>query len=208
MALERLFRVVIDADGIFGELFTPHKSNSTFKIEAIHLELDAIAVGIEVIERKSHPVMDGPIGSDALLTQADVNPQQVADARVGVREMVDAAFGYSRAVDRPRAKDCEIDEAEPVILVVISQECYDWVAMDRGCLEQTLILRHHLIKPARHEQDVRELDRLGHGPLLQGNMKSLPLGPGYLKESGLDDFEGECPLRVADSTDRHQLGPA
>jgi hypothetical protein len=50
VAADQLFRIEDDADRIGGEL--------------VHLQLDAVRVGILVVERNGRPVVDGPVGFD------------------------------------------------------------------------------------------------------------------------------------------------
>ena len=74
--LEQLFRVKLDADGVFFVTVRPHVLVCVFRVvKIIDLGLDLIAVRVEIIHARRRPVVDAPLWQDGVRLPLRVGQQ-------------------------------------------------------------------------------------------------------------------------------------
>src|ERR1700687_6019944 len=127
-------RVEFDADRVVVELSAAQPVQQVLVGgEVVHLQFDAVAVGVFVVQGGGRAVVDAPHRIDTRVGQTTVGVDQVLEAIVAERDVVDAE---ELAVDLPHGRgDPEQsghpDQCDAVMLLVVSQE------------GDPLVLEHH-----------------------------------------------------------------
>src|SRR5207248_6755398 len=111
----QLLRIVGYADRVVGERLAVEIGLAFLGGgEIVDLQLDPIVVGVAVVHRGRHAVIDRPMRQDAVLLEPAVGRQQFAEVTVGIGDMIGAgALGIARRQSR------DVDQREAVVLVVI-----------------------------------------------------------------------------------------
>jgi len=138
--------------------------------KGIDLQLHLIAVGIGVVHRHRHAVMDAPIGQDALVLELDVVLDQVVDAAVGVGDVVDADRAPRTVMAGVRRHYSQVDQRHAVMLVVVGEKRQYRILVLDLAVEHRLIPSDHLVELTGAIDDMDETGRTdaGHGRSLRG----------------------------------------
>jgi hypothetical protein len=123
VAAAQLFRVVGHPDRVLGESAALEIAVELGRCrEIVDLQLDTVVVGVAVVHRCRNTMVDRPMRQDAGRLQPAIGRQELAEAAVGVGDMVGS--------DRVRVAHREagdVDQRQPVMLVVIRQKAEQFV---------------------------------------------------------------------------------
>ena len=91
IAARQFVGIEVHADRVFLELRAAHEVVHRLRVVVVvDLEFDFAAVGVAVVHRGSNAVIDGDDGRDAGGLEAFVGDDQIAQAAVGVSEMIES----------------------------------------------------------------------------------------------------------------------
>src|SRR5215813_13209724 len=108
---QHVFRIEQDADRVLREVRAAHPVVQLLDVrEVVDLELDPVSVGVLVVHRRRWPVVDAPVGEDALAFEAQVRLEQVAEIRMREGDVI-GSRGTGGAVLEPR----EVRDRDPVM---------------------------------------------------------------------------------------------
>src|SRR5690242_4126314 len=118
-ALDQLFRVIDDADRVLVGGRAPSHVGLAFggRREIVDQELDLVIVGILVVQRRRHAVIDTAMRANAQLLQPLISVDQLVEAAKGEGDMIETRRVRLSLRQRPG-----IEEGDAVMLVVITDE--------------------------------------------------------------------------------------
>ena len=100
--------------------------------------------------------MDAPIGHDAFFLELSVVLQQVLDRAVGVGDVIDADYAAPFVFARIRLHGSQVDDGDPMMFVVVGEECEHRILVLHLAVEHGLIPGDHPVELARAVDHVDE----------------------------------------------------
>jgi hypothetical protein len=174
----------------------------------VDLELHLVAVRIGVVHRHRQAVVHAPVGLDAGGLELAEVFQQVRERAVGVGDMVYTDQAAAVGLHRVGPDGVEVDQREPMVLVIEGEEGPHRVFGEDLRPEHRLVPVRHLLETAGAVDDVGDLQRAGegHGGLLgwkapgsRGAMQQAkPVSAGGWEESMGNAARGICKIACPD----------
>src|SRR5438132_4179954 len=144
---DQLLRVEDHPDGIRGEVRARQvRVGLVHGGEDVDLQLHAQAVGVAIVHGNRRPVVDAPCGLDAGGLEPPVGRQELAQAGVGVGDVVHAGGGWIRG-----RTTGVVDDGHSMVLVVVGEKGDEIVAEGHARLQHGRV-------PGDHRVEIRGLE--------------------------------------------------
>src|SRR5579875_220074 len=146
-ACQNLVGIVFHADRIRTVVRSVHvRGGLLARAESIDLEFHLVAVRIGIVHRDRHTVVDAPVGQDTLLLQLRVVLEEVIHRRVGIGDVIYTDGAAPIALVPVRLDHSQVDQCDPMVLVIISQKRQRGVLELYFCVEHRPIPLDHLLE--------------------------------------------------------------